>query len=288
MEDKTPPVLEILKEIDSTFRAISSVADSRRATSYKARSGVRVDFLTPNVGPDEAKPKAPPALQTDAQPLRFLDYLIAEPEQAAILHGGGILVQVPQPARFAVHKLIVSRRRAEGQAKRNKDLQQADELLQQLALKRADELRAAWREASERGKHWRKELLEGLVQISQRGRDMTLKSVALTRANLPGIDLTFQSPPVGYDFSRDIVTFQGNSLGSKVACAISREALDDHFGTDRSTKEGRVEAVRKNRTLVEQMAGLKYLHWPVEEPGEILIKTEDVARLKRELARKKA
>ena len=47
-----------------------------------------------------AKPHALPALQTDAQPLRFLDYLIHEPGPAVTLHDAGIYVQVPSPARF--------------------------------------------------------------------------------------------------------------------------------------------------------------------------------------------
>jgi hypothetical protein len=36
------------------------------------------------------QPQALPALQTDAQPLRFLDYLIHEPEPAVLLHNAGI------------------------------------------------------------------------------------------------------------------------------------------------------------------------------------------------------
>jgi hypothetical protein len=285
MEDKTPPVLEILKQADATFRAVPSVADSRRATSYKAKNGLRVDILTPNRGRDTATPTKLPALQADAQPLRFLDYLIRDPEHAVILQGGGVLVQVPQPARYAVHKLIVARRRSEGAAKRDKDLQQADELLQQLSSKRTQDLRDAWQEAWERGKQWRKEMLESLAQISQRGRDMTLRAVEHTRSELPGVDLTFQSPPLAHDFSRDIVMFQGNFLNDKILCAISREALDDHFGTSASSKDARVEAVRNNRHLIEQMARRKYLHWPVEEVEELLIKTEDVDKLKSELGR---
>ena len=48
----------------------------------------------------------------------------------------GIYVHVPAPARYAVHKLIISRRRPEGFAKRGKDLQQSEALLSALAEKR--------------------------------------------------------------------------------------------------------------------------------------------------------
>jgi len=90
-------------------------------------------FSPPNEGGETGQPQALPALRTDAQPLRFLDFLIHEPEPAVILHHAGIFVQVPTPARYAVHKLIVSRRRREGLAKRDKDIQQASVLLEVLA-----------------------------------------------------------------------------------------------------------------------------------------------------------
>jgi len=78
----------------------------------------------------------------------------------------------------------------------------------------------------------------------------------------PGHRPDLDNPPVRYDFSRDIATFEGTALGSPVACAISREALDDHFGTDGQDQKGRVESVLKNRSSIEQMARTKYLSWP--------------------------
>lgn len=50
VEDSTAPVLDILKEVDKTFRAVPHVVDGRRVTSYAAKGGMRVDFLTPNEG----------------------------------------------------------------------------------------------------------------------------------------------------------------------------------------------------------------------------------------------
>ncbi|HEX3215461.1 MAG TPA: GSU2403 family nucleotidyltransferase fold protein, partial [Aestuariivirgaceae bacterium] len=49
-------------------------------TSYIAKGGIRVDFLTPNDGPETDEPQSLPALQTDAQPLRSLSFLIREPQ----------------------------------------------------------------------------------------------------------------------------------------------------------------------------------------------------------------
>jgi hypothetical protein len=281
--DQIPPILEVLKGVDKTFRPVPHI-HKKKATSYMAKGGTRVDFLTPNKGPDTDVPRPLRALQTDAEPLRFLDFLITDPEPAAVLHGTGIYVLVPSPQRYAVHKLIVSRRRPEGTAKRGKDADQAAMLLNILADKEAYELKAAWEEASKSGKKWRQLMLEGLSQIPASIRDATLKAVRELRDTIPGLDLTFNASVPRYDFERDIVTFSGEALGVPVKCAVSRETLADHFGANQTTNEGRLEIFRQNRSEIEQLLRQKYLHWPVEEPQHVLLKTLDVQKLKSELA----
>jgi hypothetical protein len=280
--DKTPPVLEVLKEIDKTFRPVPHVRSERNVTSYLAKGGLGVDFLTPNEGPDTDVPQRLPAFQTDAEPLRFLYYLIHDPEPAVVLHDAGIYVLVPAPERFAVHKLIVSRRRRGGTAKRDKDIQQSATLLDLLAQKRPHELKTAWKDAFRRGKTWRQLLGEGLSQLPAAIRDLTLKVVDEQRSITTGLDLTFNNSAPHHDFGRDIVTFDGEALGHPVRCAISREALDDHFGTAGTsgrTKEERLETFRKNRSAIERMAREKYLFSPVEEIEAVLIKTADIPKL---------
>ena len=285
--DKTPPVLEVLKEVDKTFRPVPHVHSERNVTSYRTNGGLGVDFLTPNQGPDTDAPKRLPALQTDAEPLRFLDYLIREPEPAVVLIGAGVYVLVPAPECYAIHKLIVSRRRRAGAAKQQKDIQQSAALLDLLAQKRPYELKTAWNEAYQRGKTWRQLLGEGLSQLPAAIRDLTLKVVDRHRDITTGLNLTFNNSVPAYDFSRDIVTFGAEALGVPVRCAISREALDDHFGTAGTsghTNEERVETFRKNRSAIEHMARHKYLFWPVEEIEAVLIKTENVPKLIKEKA----
>ena len=168
--DQIPPVLNVLKEADKTFRPVPTI-HGKHVTSYTAKGGLRVDFLTPNEGPDTDEPQRHPALQTDAQALRFLDYLIHDPEPAVVLHGAGVYVNVPAPHRYAVHKLMIARRRREGAAKRDKDVQQAEALLAVLFKKRPHELRSAWQEAYQRGKEWQRLLTEGLDDLSEELRD---------------------------------------------------------------------------------------------------------------------
>ncbi|MGY4473678.1 GSU2403 family nucleotidyltransferase fold protein [Bradyrhizobium sp. USDA 3364] len=57
VEDSTPPVLEVLKEVDKSFRAVPHTADGRRVTSYVAKGCLRVDFLTPHQGKETDRPQ---------------------------------------------------------------------------------------------------------------------------------------------------------------------------------------------------------------------------------------
>jgi hypothetical protein len=283
--DKTPPMLEVLKQVESTFREVPKLSRHDRGTSYTTSSGLRVDFVTPNVGPDTDKPRSLPALQTDAQPLRFLDFLIYEPMPAVIMHGPGVYVHVPAPERYAVHKLILARRRSAAVGKRDKDLKQSAALLAALTAKRPEELRAAWDEAYERGPKWRRLLLSGMGQTDPRARDMTLKVLRRAREIIPGMDLTFNNPRVRYDSERDVVTFVGEALGNPVICAVSRETLEDHFDAGNRGNNARLEALLKNRSKIEDLLRTKYLSWPVEEPETVLLKTMDVEKLRASVAR---
>ncbi|HET9106192.1 MAG TPA: GSU2403 family nucleotidyltransferase fold protein [Steroidobacteraceae bacterium] len=278
--DKTAhPMLAVLQGVDKTFHEVPHAAGHRFATSYAARGGLRVDFLTPNEGPDTDTPRRLPALQTDAQPLRFLDFLIHDPAQAVLLHGAGVYVQVPAPERYAVHKLILALDRPAAIAKRDKDLQQAGQLIEALIDGRSEDLKQAWEEAHGRGPKWRALLLGGMRHMAARSRDLMLKAIGRCRAIIPEIDLTFRNPPVRYDSDRELVRFVGESLGSSVDCAISREALEDHFGANSLDSKARIEAFQKYRSRIEGLLRSKYLHWPVDEPESLLLATGDVAKL---------
>ncbi len=280
--ENTPPMLELLRDADASFREIPHVQDSRRVATYETqRSGIRVDFLTPNRGADSEAPQELPALSTDAQPLRFLDYLIREPEPAVVLHGAGVYVLVPAPERYAIHKLIVSRRRREGNVKRDKDILQAEALFFFLIERRPFELKAAWAEAWERGKKWRQLIGEGLAFVAPATRDRLLKTVEMTRSIIPGLEMQFASS-ARYDFERDVVSFTATANNVLVRCAVSREALNDHFEADGLDKDGRLRIFRENRSLFEKMARVKYMEWPIDviyEGGQVLIRTEEVPQL---------
>src|SRR5690606_758280 len=89
VQDSLPPILDILREIDPTFREIPHRSDPARATQFENAARYKVEFLTPNRGSDDFADHASPmpALGgASAQPLRFLDFLIHEPIRAVLLH----------------------------------------------------------------------------------------------------------------------------------------------------------------------------------------------------------
>jgi len=285
MHDKTPPLIEVLRKVDPDFRDVPTL-HGPATFSYRSRK-LRVDILTPNTGPDSDTPVRLPAFGTDAQQLRFLDFLIRDPEPAVLLHNEGVYVTVPSPERFALHKLIVAKRRIAGSGKSGKDLRQASALIAVLVKARHSELCAAWEDVFARGAKWRTLLLDGLISINASVRDELLKTVGKPRSTLSRIDVRFEDTPPHYDFVRDFVAFRGVSMSDAVNFGISREALDDHFGADGLDKGGRLRLFREHRSQIEAMARSKYLKWPIEDPALTLLKSEDIPKLTGEISPRK-
>ena len=279
--DRTPSMLDVLKDVDDTFRPVPHQVDGRKTTRYQTARELRVDFLTPNEGPDTGTPQQLPALRTDAEPLRFLDFLIRDPEPAVVLHEAGLYVQVPSPPRFAVHKMIVARRRAAGNPKREKDLRQAGALVEVLAEQRPFELREAWTEAYGRGRTWRQLLLESLTLLASRPRDMLLKTIGEPRSIVPTANLRFPPSPGRYDGIRNAVFFDAvDHLDTRIICSVTGEALGDHFGGLDIGPEIHGTFLQ-NRFAIESAARVKYLSAPIEVPGEVHLRTDDFSATRR-------
>ncbi len=165
LDDYLDPALEEALRQIGPFIARPSLHE--HPTAWRDHeSGVMVELLAPNLGPDRDEPLELPALGAHALPLRFLDFLIHQPTQAAALYRSGVLVNVPQPARYAIHKLIVATRRAaSAMAKAGKDIEQAAALIRILAEDRPDELEEAFIEAHDRGPSWREGVDNGARRL---------------------------------------------------------------------------------------------------------------------------
>ena len=164
LEDVTaPPLTEVLAEFD--FAPVPDLDRGRVWRWRQTRGNQLVEFLTPSFSEEEGRrPLA--ALGVDAQALHHLNYLIADPIPAAVTYRSGVLVQIPRPERFAIHKLIVADRRRDGPdtLKARKDLMQAEILIEALAEDRPDELVEAWHDARNRGPKWRERVDRSLAR----------------------------------------------------------------------------------------------------------------------------
>ncbi len=120
-----------------------------------------------------SRQKCPPWAGQSAQPLRFMDFLIREPVRAVLLYGAGVSVLVPDPARYAIHKLIIaSRRHAHSALKRDKDIMQAGTLVEALLqTKRSPDLAMAYIEAWERGPAWEEAIKIGAAMLPDERKD---------------------------------------------------------------------------------------------------------------------
>jgi len=85
--------------------------------------------------------------------------------------------------------------------------------------------------------------------------------------------LVFADKDARYDSVRDVAVFEGKDGDRTIRCAISREALEDHF--DGNTNDP-LKVLRANRDRIEHEARRKYLDGRMEADGSILIRTGDL------------
>lgn len=185
VEDSLPPIVELLQGVDASFRPVPHRSGVAASSAFQNADGYRVEFLTSNRGSDDyvEQPAKMPALGgASADPLRFLDFLIREPVRTILLHRSGVSVVVPDPSRYAIHKLIVASRRhtdGQGPAKREKDIRQAALLFEALQqTRRSADLALVYNEAWERGPAWQEGLRTGAAMLP--GEDAERLRITLT------------------------------------------------------------------------------------------------------------
>lgn len=157
-------ILEALRKIVPDFREVPGLSNRYPPHSFISGNGIRVDILAPLIGKSRPSIKVKNVLGAAAEPLRFLDFLIKDPIKAVLIGPkGGIPVVVPDPTRYALHKLIISSYRSASDAsKRVKDLMQAHQLLEVCLIERKTDLVTAYREVLKRGPKWKKLVQENL------------------------------------------------------------------------------------------------------------------------------
>ena len=156
-----------IESLEMGFLPISGRAGKAGATYLNPKEpDFRLDFLTPRHRSGDV-PIEHPQLHVTMQPLRFMEYSLENVVQVALFCAEGTgVVNVPHPARYALHKLLIyGERSASYTQKANKDMAQAGALLSWFKTYRPWEVEEAWKDITGRGKGWVSRLERGIKAL---------------------------------------------------------------------------------------------------------------------------
>jgi hypothetical protein len=162
-------VHEAIESLGMGLLPVASLTSAQGASYLNPREpDFRLDFLTVRHRGGDT-PYEHPQLHITLQPLKFMESSLENVQQAALISTAGVaMANVPHPARFALHKLIVyGEREGTFAAKANKDLAQAACLLAALKQHRAWEVEEAWADLASRGKGWLDRARHGLKALDR-------------------------------------------------------------------------------------------------------------------------
>lgn len=160
---------EAIQSLEMGFLPISGLSSKAGAAYLNPREpDFRLDFLTTlHRGGEE--PYEHPQLHVMLQPLKFMEFSLENVQQAVVFGAeGAVVVNVPHPARYALHKLLVyGERSGSFAAKANKDIVQSGCLLSLMKSHRAWEVEEAWEDLISRGKGWVTRVKHGLRAVDK-------------------------------------------------------------------------------------------------------------------------
>ncbi len=159
----------IIKRGDPTFAPVLHIRPNEPPSRFRTADGFLLDLITPTRSRTDVNPMPMNELDAGAAPLQYMDWLIADPVPTVALWGSGVPINIPQPARFAVHKLILAQKRDVGsRAKRRKDLAQADALIEALESYDPFDFHDTLVGAAAKGRQgWREPIIRSLNEINR-------------------------------------------------------------------------------------------------------------------------
>lgn len=162
--------IDVHKAIDSLemgFLPIHSFNGSSGASYLNPdEPELKIDFLTPLTRAG-AKPFDFKELNIALQPLKFMEFSLEETTQGAIFsREGALLVNLPSPIRYGLHKLIVyGEREGAYRTKSLKDIMQSNAILSYYARHMPEALSRNLDDLLSRGPGWRKRAEHGIKAV---------------------------------------------------------------------------------------------------------------------------
>jgi hypothetical protein len=120
-----------------------------------------VEFLVPEKGKGHDKPYPLPQLGVNAQPLRYLGFLV---DNTISIEVNGLHIKTPHPAAYALHKFIIFKRR-KNKDKHDRDIEGALRVFRQLIKSgRHSEIRHIFKKVH---KKWQDQIIRNLRSIDE-------------------------------------------------------------------------------------------------------------------------
>lgn len=161
--------LNAIASLEMGFLPVSGLTGKSGATYLNPKEPeFRLDFLTvPHRKGEEVFTH--PQLNVPLQPLKFMEFSLENVQHAVLFApAGAVLVNVPHPARYALHKLIVyGEREGAFAAKSSKDLHQAASLLAYYREHGKWDVDEAWADLMSRGKGWVRRAKQGVDALDR-------------------------------------------------------------------------------------------------------------------------
>lgn len=155
--------------IDKDVDIFALIKDIGFIEAYKSSRGyiklehpdLTIEFLVPERGRGHNKPYPIPQLKTNAQPLRFLDFLV---QNTIMLKADNLRIRVPHPAAYALHKFLIFKRRKKRE-KFDKDLEGALRVYHELLnSKEDDKIKHIF---SKMHKKWQEKIISNLRSVNE-------------------------------------------------------------------------------------------------------------------------
>jgi hypothetical protein len=160
-------VHDAITSLEMGMLPANSITTGQGATYLNAKSGeMRIDLLTVAGRSDKIYRHEP--LNVNLQPLKFMEFSLEKTTQTAVISGeNALIVNIPSPLRYALHKLVVMAEREEQfRTKIAKDAGQIASLVAYALERSPYALQEAADDIMGRGRGWRSRISEGTKMLA--------------------------------------------------------------------------------------------------------------------------
>ncbi|VWX62365.1 conserved hypothetical protein [Burkholderiales bacterium 8X] len=160
-------VHDAIESLEMGLLPVNSLADGGGATYLKPKDAeLRIDLLTV-AGRDDAVYRHRP-LNVALQPLKFMEFSLEKTTQTVVISGEqAVVVNLPAPTRYALHKLVVMAEREEAfRTKLIKDASQIAAIVSYASERSPHALEQAAVDIMARGKGWRTRIEQAMTMLA--------------------------------------------------------------------------------------------------------------------------